>query len=206
MPKYKQIFENNKKWVAEKKATNEMFFENLAKGQNPEYLYIGCSDSRVAAEELMGMQPGEVFVHRNIANLVSPDDLNARSVISFALENLKVKHIVVCGHYYCGGIEAAMKDKNMGIMNQWLKNIRDVYQSHKDELIAIENEDKKLNRLAELNVIEQCINVLRTKEVQKAYLETGFPIVHGWVFDMKSGELVDLNLDPKKILKEIQQI
>ncbi len=206
MPKYKQIFENNKKWVAEKKATNEQFFENLAKGQDPDYLYIGCSDSRVTAEELMGMQPGEVFVHRNIANVVSNTDLNAMSVISFAVEHLNVKHIIVCGHYNCFGIKAAMQPKDMGTLNPWLRNIRDVYRQHSDELNAIGNEEEKYNRLVELNVLEQCVNVIKTAEVQKAYTSTGYPIVHGWVFNVKSGGLIDLNLDFEKILKDIQSI
>ncbi len=206
MPKYKQIFENNRKWIAEKKASNEEFFENLAKGQNPDYLYIGCSDSRVTAEDLMGMQPGDVFVHRNIANIVNPNDLNAMSVINFAVEHLQVKHIIVCGHYFCGGIEAAMQEKDMGIMNQWLRNIRDVYRDHRDELNVIEDDEKRNNRLTELNVVEQCVNVIKTAEVQKAYMASGYPIVHGWVFNVKNGELIDLNLDFHKILKEVQEI
>ena len=206
MPKYDQIFENNKKWVAEKKATNKQFFENLAKGQDPDYLYIGCSDSRVTAEELMGMQPGEVFVHRNVANVVSGMDLNAMSVINLAVEYLNVKHIIVCGHYNCFGIKAAMQPMDMGIVNPWLRNIRDVYRLHNDELNAIGDDKEKYNRLVELNVIEQCINVIKTAEVQKSYLSRGYPKVHGWVFDVKTGRLIDLNLDFETILKEIQNI
>lgn len=206
MPTYNQIFENNRKWVEEKKASDKDFFEKLAKGQDPDYLYIGCSDSRVTAEDLMGMQPGEVFVHRNIANLINNTDLNVMSVINFAVIHLKVKHIVVCGHYYCGGVKAAMEQKDMGILNPWLRNIRDVYRLHRDELNAITDEDKQYKRLVELNVEEQCLNVIKTASVQKAYLNSKYPMVHGWVFDIRTGELIDLNIDFKTILNDIQEI
>ena len=206
MPTYNQIFENNRKWVEEKKASDKDFFEKLAKGQDPDYLYIGCSDSRVTAEDLMGMQPGEVFVHRNIANLINNTDLNVMSVINFAVIHLKVKHIVVCGHYYCGGVKAAMEQRDMGILNPWLRNIRDVYRLHRDELNAITDEDKQYQRLVELNVEEQCLNVIKTASVQKAYLNSKYPMVHGWVFDVRTGELIDLNIDFTTILKDIQEI
>ena len=206
MPTYQQIFENNKKWVAQKKASNKDFFENLAKGQNPDFLYIGCSDSRVTAEDLMGMEPGEVFVHRNIANVISNNDMSAMSVITFAVRHLQVKHIVVCGHYYCGGVKAAMQAKDFGLLNPWLRNIRDVYRLHKDELNTIEDEEQKYMKLVELNVEEQCLNVLKTTSVQNAYLKTGYPKVHGWVFDVHTGELIDLNFDFQKKLKEILDI
>lgn len=206
MTTYKQIFENNKKWVAEKKASDKEFFENLAKGQDPDFLYIGCSDSRVTVEDLMGLEPGEVFVHRNIANLVCNNDLNVMSVINYAVAHLQVKHIVVCGHYYCGGVKAAMQDRDLGILNPWLRNIRDVFRLHKDELNAIHDEEQKYKRLVELNVEEQCNNIIKTAVLQQAYLRTGYPLVHGWVFDVKTGELIDLNLDFPKMLKEIQEI
>ena len=206
MPTYNQIFENNRKWVEEKKASDKDFFEKLAKGQDPDYLYIGCSDSRVTAEDLMGMQPGEVFVHRNIANLINNTDLNVMSVINFAVIHLKVKHIVVCGHYYCGGVKAAMEQRDMGILNPWLRNIRDVYRLHRDELNAITDEDKQYQRLVELNVEEQCLNVIKTASVQKAYLNSKYPMVHGWVFDVRTGELIDLNIDFKTILNDIREI
>lgn len=206
MPTYNQIFENNRKWVEEKKASDKDFFEKLAKGQDPDYLYIGCSDSRVTAEDLMGMQPGEVFVHRNIANLINNTDLNVMSVINFAVIHLKVKHIVVCGHYYCGGVKAAMEQRDMGILNPWLRNIRDVYRLHREELNAITDEDKQYKRLVELNVEEQCLNVIKTASVQKAYLNSKYPMVHGWVFDIRTGELIDLNIDFATILKDIQEI
>jgi carbonic anhydrase len=206
MTTYKQIFENNKKWVAEKKLSDKEFFENLAKGQDPDFLYIGCSDSRVTVEDLMGLEPGEVFVHRNIANLVCNNDLNVMSVINYAVAHLQVKHIVVCGHYYCGGVKAAMQDRDLGILNPWLRNIRDVFRLHKDELNAIHDEEQKYKRLVELNVEEQCNNIIKTAVLQQAYLRTGYPLVHGWVFDVRTGELIDLNLDFPKMLKEIQEI
>lgn len=201
----KKIFEGNKKWVAEKIGQDSDYFKNLSKGQNPEILYIGCSDSRVTAEELMGVGPGEAFIHRNIANMVSSLDLSAMSVINYAVQHLKVKHIIVCGHYYCGGVKAAMQSADLGILNPWLRNIRDVYRLHHDELNEIENEDEKYNRLVELNVQEQCINVVKTADVQKAYRERDLT-VHGWVFDIHSGKLIDLKIDFKKIVEGISEI
>ncbi|HMQ47724.1 MAG TPA: carbonic anhydrase [Saprospiraceae bacterium] len=206
MSLYQEIFENNQKWVAEKKASNSEFFKHLAEGQSPEFLYIGCSDSRVTAEEMSGVQPGEMFVHRNIANVVSNTDLNAMSVIQYAVGHLKVKHVVVCGHYYCGGVKAAMQAQDLGILNPWLRNIRDVYRLHKDELNAIADEDARYKRLVELNVEEQCINVIKTAIVQKQFVETGYPIVHGWVFDIRTGNLIDLKIDFEEKLKHIQEI
>jgi carbonic anhydrase len=206
MPDYKEVFNNNLKWLMEKKMHDASFFEKLAKDQHPEYLYIGCSDSRVTAEDMMGAQPGEVFIHRNVANVVNAIDLNAMTVINYAVRNLKVKHIVVCGHYGCGGIKAAMVPKDMGILNPWLRNIRDVYRLHMAELDAITDETKRYDRLVELNVQEQCVNVIKTAVVQQHYLQNGYPTVHGWVFDIKTGQLKDLELDFKKILKDIQKI
>ena len=203
---YKVIFENNKKWVEKKLGEDADFFKNLAKEQNPEYLYIGCSDSRVTTEELMGLKPGEVFVHRNIANLVNTLDLNAISAIQYAVEHLKVKHIIVCGHYDCGGIKAAMSPEDLGLLNPWLRNIRDIYRLHRIELDAMTDEKERNNRLVELNVQEQCINVIKLACVQERYIVDEYPIVHGWVFDISTGKLKDLNLDFKNILKDIQEI
>ncbi len=199
------IFENNKKWISEKLAVDANYFENLSTGQHPEFLYIGCSDSRVTAEDLMGVQPGEVFIHRNIANLVNNVDLSVMSVINYAVRHLKVKHVVVCGHYNCGGVKAAMQPVDMGILNPWLRNIRDVYRTHKDELNAIENENERYNRLVELNVQEQCINLIKTAAIQEAYKERGLT-VHGWVFDIHTGKLIDLKIDFPKILSSIMEI
>jgi len=200
-----QIFENNRNWISTKLDLDEHYFENLSLGQNPEVLYIGCSDSRVTAEELMGAQPGEVFVHRNIANMVPNTDLNVMSVINYAVNHLKVNHIVVCGHYYCGGVKAAMQSADLGILNPWLRSIRDVYRLHKDEMKDIKDEDEKYKRLVELNVQEQCVNVIKTADVQRAYSERNIR-VHGWVFDIHSGKLIDLKINFRKILEGIMEI
>lgn len=206
MVSYEQIFENNRLWITQKTSNEKGFFEKLAKDQTPEYLYIGCSDSRVTAEDLMGAEPGEVFIHRNVANVVASIDLNALSVINYAVEHLRVKRIVVCGHYGCGGVKAAMQAKDLGILNPWLRNIRDVYRLHKEELNAIEDEHARYDRLVELNVQEQCVNVIKTAVVQQRYVTEGYPTVHGWVFDIRTGTLKDLKIDFRKILEEIQEI
>lgn len=202
---FKEIFENNEKWIAQKLSIDPEYFTTLSKGQSPDYLYIGCSDSRVTAEDLMGLQPGQVFIHRNIANMVVSIDLNIMSVINYAVRHLKVKHVIVCGHYGCGGVKAAMQPQDMGILNPWLRNIRDVYRIHMDELNAIADEEKRYERLIELNVQEQCINVIKTAAVQEAYRERGLT-VHGWVFDIHTGKLIDLNIDFDNILQDIMKI
>ncbi|MDO9001693.1 MAG: carbonic anhydrase [Bacteroidota bacterium] len=199
------IFKNNLNWVADKLVNDKDYFENLSKGQSPSMLYIGCSDSRVTAEEMMGVKPGEVFVHRNIANLVNNVDLNVMSVINYGVRHLKVKHVVVCGHYNCGGVKAAMQATDMGILNPWLRGIRDVYRLHKNELNNIKDEGERYNRLIELNVQEQCVNIIKTAAVQEAYFERGL-IVHGWIFDIKTGKLKDLNINFDKVLKNIRDI
>ncbi len=206
MTLYEQIFENNKQWVASKTATDADFFKKLALNQTPEFLYIGCSDSRVTAEDLMGLQPGDVFVHRNVANLVNATDLNVMAVINYAVRHLGVKHVVVCGHYNCGGVKAAMQPKDLGILNPWLRNIRDVYRLHKEELNAIKDEGQRYDRLVELNVQEQCVNVIKLASVQQQYVQNGYPTVHGWVFDLKSGLLKDLKINFVEILHGIQEI
>lgn len=200
-----QIFINNRHWIEEKLKSNKDYFKQLSKGQNPELLYIGCSDSRVTAEELMGLKPGEVFVHRNIANMVPNTDLSSMSVINYAVRYLKVKHIIVCGHYYCGGIKEAMLSKDLGLLNPWLRNIRDVYRIHRCELDSIPEEEGRYKRLVELNVIEQCINVIKTAEVQKAYKERDLK-VSGWVFDIHTGILRDLEIDFDHIMRDIMEI
>lgn len=203
---YQEIFIANKKWVQKKNEEDPDFFAHLAREQNPDYLYIGCSDSRVHANEIMGLEPGQVFVHRNIANMVVNADLNALSVINYGVEYLKVKYIIVCGHYNCGGIMAAMQPKDMGILNPWLRNVRDVYRLHERELDAIENPKDRFNRLVEINVYEQCLNVIKTAEVQKSYLERGYPRVAGWVYDLNEGVLIDLKIDFEKELNRIRKI
>jgi carbonic anhydrase len=200
-----QIFANNKEWIAEKLKVDSDYFNNLSLGQSPQILYIGCSDSRVSSEEIMGAKPGEVFVHRNLANMVPNTDLNVMSVINYSVSYLKVKHVVVCGHYYCNGVKAAMKSEDMGILNPWLRNIRDVYRIHRSELDNIKDEELRYKRLVELNVQEQCVNVLKTSDVQKAYKERTLT-VNGWVFDIKTGLLIDLKIDFDKILQKIMEI
>ena len=203
---YKKIFENNRAWVEARMQQDPHFFERMAYAQNPDYLYIGCSDSRVSAEEMMGLSPGEVFVHRNVANVVNAIDMNASSVIQYAVRELKVKHIIVCGHYHCGGIAAAMEQKDYGLLNPWLRNIRDVYRIHQEELDAIEDPATRFDRLVELNVQEQVINVIKMTSVQQRYAEEGLPVVHGWVFDVRTGLLKDLEIDFEAILGDIMQI
>jgi len=200
-----RIFSNNEQWVKDKLGIDGNYFQELAKGQSPEILYIGCSDSRVAAEELMGVGPGDIFVHRNIANMVPNTDLSAMSVIEYAVAHLKVKHVVVCGHYNCGGVKAAMQSADLGILNPWLRNIRDVYRLHNKELNDIQDEGERYNRLVELNVQEQCVNVLKTSVVQRAYRDRGLT-VHGWVFDVSTGRLIDLKIDFESILGRIQEV
>lgn len=200
-----RVFQNNKQWIKDKLASDANYFESLGAGQNPELLFIGCSDSRVTAEELMGLGPGDVFVHRNIANMVISIDLNVMSVVNYAVEHLKVNHVVVCGHYGCGGVKAAMQSADLGILNPWLRNIRDVYRIHKNELKHITDEETKYERLIELNVQEQCVNLIKTAAVQKAARERGLK-VHGWVFDVHTGQLIDLKMDFDSILESIREI
>lgn len=200
-----KVFKNNEKWIKEKLAMDPDFFKHLAEGQNPELLFIGCSDSRVTSEELMGMGPGEVFVHRNIANMVISIDLNVMSVVNYAVDHLIVKDIVVCGHYGCGGVKAAMQSADLGILNPWLRNIRDVYRMHRTKLNAIEDDEKRYDRLVELNVREQCINLIKTAAVQRANRDRGLK-VHGWVFDVSTGKLIDLKIDFNKYLNKIMEI
>ncbi len=202
---FDNIFLNNEKWIQEKLELDPQYFEKLSMGQSPEILYIGCSDSRVTAEDLMGAKPGEVFIHRNIANMVISIDLNIMSVLNYAVRHLKVKHVVVCGHYECGGVKAAMTSADMGILNPWLRNIRDVYRLHQTELDNISDSAKRYNRLIELNVQEQCVNLIKTAAVQEAHKERGL-MVHGWVFDIHTGKIIDLKIDFPTILKDIMKI
>lgn len=203
---FERVFENNRTWIAERKAVDPDYFKHLAQGQKPEVLFIGCSDSRVTAEELMGAMPGEVFVHRNISNVVGSTDLNALSVVEYAIGALQVKHVVVCGHYGCGGVKAAMEPQDLGLLNPWLRRIRDVYRLHRKELDAITDEQKRYDRLVEINVEEQCLNVIKTAVFQKSFLRGGIPAVHGWVFNMATGELIDLHFDFEARLEEVREI
>jgi carbonic anhydrase len=203
---FKQIFQNNEKWINEKLSSNPDYFTQLAKGQSPEYLYIGCSDSRVTAEDLMGVQPGQVFIHRNIANQVIPTDNNVNAVVQYAVEHLKVKHIIVCGHYECGGVKAALNPSDMGQLNSWLQTLRDVRRLHKNELESISDDNQRFDRLVELNVLEQCMNIIKIDHVQKSWYKTGFPKIHGWVFNVRNGKLIDLGLDMEKEFMSIRSI
>jgi carbonic anhydrase len=203
---FHQLFKNNEKWISEKLSLDPLYFEKLSKGQSPEFLYIGCSDSRVTAEDLMGLQPGEVFIHRNIANLVIPTDNNINAVIQYAVEHLKVRHIIVCGHYECGGVKAALHPSDMGQLNSWLQTLRDVRRLHQSELAAFEDPQKEFDRLVELNVFEQCMNIIKIDHVQKAWYKTGYPNIHGWVFDVRTGKLIDLGLNMEKEFSTIREI
>lgn len=203
---YKEIFEANKKWVEDKNHEDPEFFQKLSKDQHPEFLYIGCSDSRVHANEIMGLQPGQVFVHRNIANMVINTDLNALSVIDYGVEYLKVKYIIVCGHYNCGGIRAAMNFTDHGVISPWLRSIRDVYRLHEKDLIQIEDLDERMKRFVEINVSEQCINVMKIKEVRDSFISNGYPRVVGWVYDLDNGILRDLNIDFQKEFDRIHNL
>ena len=199
------IFKNNERWINERLATDANYFNKLSSGQEPQLLYIGCSDSRVSAEEIMGLKPGEVFVHRNISNIVGNIDLNTQSVVDFAVKHLHVKHIVVCGHYQCGGVKAAMQAKDLGLLNPWLRIIRDVYRLHDKELNAITDPEKRYDRLVELNVLEQCINLIKIASVQEAYNNKEMHI-HGWVMNIKSGKLIDLKIDMEKEMEHIKEV
>jgi carbonic anhydrase len=206
MTDLRKIFQNNETWVSEKLSNDPKYFEKLSKGQHPELLYIGCSDSRVSVEDLMGLEPGDIFVHRNVANLVVGTDNNLNAVVQYAVEHLKVKHLIVCGHYECGGIMAALQPSDMGQLNSWLQTLRDVYRFHQDELNEIVDKQKRFDRLVDLNVMEQCINIFKIDHVQRSWYKTGFPKVHGWVFDVRTGALKDLQLNSKELFGEIRSI
>jgi carbonic anhydrase len=191
---YEELLQGNKDWVANQLAVDPDFFTKLAKGQNPDVLWIGCSDSRVPANEVTNSKPGEVFVHRNIANMCVHSDMNMLSVLDYAVNVLKVKHVIVAGHYNCGGIAAALSSQQFGLIDNWLRHIKDVYRMHSDELDNIENEADKINRLVELNVVEQVYNLCKTTIVQNAWKKRADLEVHGWVIQLDSGYVKDLNV------------
>ena len=184
---YEKLLHENKVWAKEQQETDPEFFKRLASQQAPEFLWIGCSDSRVPADKITGTEPGEIFVHRNIANLVVNTDLNLLSVLQYAVEVLKVKHIIVCGHYGCGGIKAAMTQHHFGIINHWLKNIKDIYRLHRDKIDALPTEEERVNKLTELNVEEQIFNLAKTSIVQTAWKNEHRPQLHGWVYGLNDG-------------------
>jgi carbonic anhydrase len=205
---YKKLIENNREWVAKKTAQDPDFFNRLSKGQQPPLLWIGCADSRVPANEIIGADPGEVFVHRNIANMVVHTDMNMLSVLDYAVNVLKVKHVIVCGHYGCGGVAAAMTNKHIGLIDNWIRHIKDVYRFHSEELNAIEDEGTRLNRFIELNVFEQVLDLAKTSIIQTAW-ERGQEVhLHGWVYDIKDGLVKDLEVTIKNNdkLTEVYQL
>jgi carbonic anhydrase len=205
---YNQLLQNNKNWVKSKLDQDPDYFKRLSLGQSPPILWIGCADSRVPANEIIGAEPGEVFVHRNIANMVVHSDMNMLSVLDYAVNVLKVKHIIVCGHYGCGGVQAAMTNKHIGLIDNWIRHIKDVYRFHQDELNAIENESERFNQFVELNVVEQVLNLAKTSIVQTAW-EGGQQVhVHGWVYGIHDGIIKDLNMTIRdnKSLSEVYQL
>ncbi|MCB2182096.1 MAG: carbonate dehydratase [Desulfobulbaceae bacterium] len=199
------LFENNKKWANKIKESDPDFFTKLSKQQSPEYLWVGCSDSRVPANEIVNLLPGDIFVHRNIANLVIHTDMNCLSVLQYAVEVLKVKHIIVCGHYGCGGIKAAMDNREHGLIDNWLRHIKDTYHKHQGRIDALQTEKEKINLMCELNVVEQVANICHTTIVQNAWKSNQELTVHGWIYGIEDGILQDLNVCIKN-LDEISRI
>ncbi|UUF14192.1 MULTISPECIES: carbonate dehydratase [Flavobacterium] len=191
---YEQILENNKKWVEDSLAKDPNYFADLAKGQSPPLLWIGCSDSRVPANEIIGAKPGEVFVHRNIANMVVHSDMNMLSVLDYAVNVLKVKHVIVCGHYGCGGVKAAMGNLSVGIIDNWIRHIKDEYRLHDKYLNSIEDETERFNAFVEINAKEQVYNLAKTSIVQSAWKNGQDLMLHGWVYGLNSGFVTDLNV------------
>jgi carbonic anhydrase len=205
---YNQLLHNNKEWVAKKTANDPDFFKRLAQGQQPPLLWIGCADSRVPANEIIGADPGEVFVHRNIANMVLHTDMSMLSVLDYAVNVLKVKHVIVCGHYGCGGVQAAMTNRHFGLIDNWIRHIKDVYRFHADELNVIRDEKQRFNRFVELNVTEQVMDLAKTSIVQEAW-ERGQELhLHGWVYDVADGLIKDLDVTIRdnNSLSEVYQL
>lgn len=201
MDELKPLFEKNREWAQSILKTDPHFFERLSKQQTPEYLWIGCSDSRVPANEIVGLNPGELFVHRNVSNLVIHTDMNCLSVMQYAIAILKVKHIIVCGHYGCGGIRAAMEDSPHGLIDNWLRNVRDLYYTNEAELKAITDAEKRTDRLCELNVISQVYNVCNTTLVQKAWFKGQDLTVHGWIYSINDGLLRDMKVSISSLIE-----
>lgn len=203
MELYQQVFENNKTWVQEKLSQDPTYFTELAKSQHPDFLYIGCSDSRVQPEDIMGIKPGEVFIHRNIANLVPNNDINSLSVLQYAVEQLHVKHIIVCGHYGCGGIKAAVQHADFGYLNTWLRNIQDIYRMNKSRLDALQDEEDRHRLLVEITVREQCLNIMKLSFVQQKYFFDKTIQIHGWVYDLADGSLVDMDINVDQMGRDL---
>ena len=205
---YKKIIDNNKKWVENQLALDIEYFKDLAKGQQPPLLWIGCSDSRVPANEIIGAKPGEVFVHRNIANMVIHSDMNMLSVLDYAVNVLKVKHVIVCGHYGCGGVKAAMGNQSIGLIDNWIRHIKDVYRLHEDYLNSFENEEDRFNKFVEINVQEQVFDLAKTSIVQGAWRNGQDLTLHGWTYGLNSGYVTDLdvNMSSNNELDEVYRL
>ena len=205
---YNQLLQNNKNWVKSKLDQDPDYFKRLSLGQSPPILWIGCADSRVPANEIIGAKPGEVFVHRNIANMVVHSDMNMLSVLDYAVNALKVKHVIVCGHYGCGGVKAAMGNTSIGIIDNWIRHIKDVYRFHQDELDAIENEKERFNKFVEINVKEQVMDLAKTSIVQNAWKNGQELSLHGWVYGLNDGYVTDLgvNFSCDKDLDDVYQL
>ncbi len=205
---YKKIIENNKEWVESKLVLDPNFFADLAKGQTPPLLWIGCSDSRVPANEIIGAKPGEVFVHRNIANMVVHSDMNMLSVLDYAVNVLKVEHVIVCGHYGCGGVKAAMGNQSIGIIDNWIRHIKDVYRLHNEYLDSFEDENERFNAFVEINVKEQVFDLCKTSIVQGAWKNGQNLTIHGWVYGLNSGYVTDLdvNFSSNDALEEVYKL
>lgn len=194
MKELPNLFENNKKWASEISASSPEFFSGLVAQQAPEYLWIGCSDSRVPANEIVGLLPGELFVHRNVANLVIHTDMNCLSVLQYAVDILRIKHVIVCGHYGCGGIKAAMENRAHGLVDNWLRHVRDIHHRYQEKLEALPNESERIRTLCELNAVEQVINVGNTTIIRDAWGRGQELAIHGWIYDIADGLLKDLNV------------
>jgi carbonic anhydrase len=205
---YKKILDNNKKWVESQLALDKDYFKDLAKGQQPPLLWIGCSDSRVPANEIIGAKPGEVFVHRNIANMVIHSDMNMLSVLDYAVNVLKVKHVIVCGHYGCGGVKAAMGNQSIGLIDNWIRHIKDVYRLHEHYLDTIEDEEERFNKFVELNAQEQVFDLAKTSIVQNAWRNGQELSLHGWTYGLNSGYVTDLgvNMSSNSELDEVYRL
>lgn len=195
---YNSLLEGNRNWVKKKTDEDPNFFINLSKGQTPQVLWIGCSDSRVPANEITGTNPGDIFVHRNIANMVVHSDMNMLSVLDYSVNILKVKHVIVCGHYGCGGVKAAMMNEQFGLVDNWIRHIKDVYRHHTDELENIKDEEQRFNRFVELNVIEQVFDLSKTSIIQNAWKDRHEPKIHGWVYALDTGIIKDLGVTMHK--------
>lgn len=204
MDDYKKLILNNQAWIVDILEDKPDYFDILSKGQEPKFLYIGCSDSRVPIEEITNSRPGDIFVHRNVANMVVHTDMNLLSVLQYAVEVLKVKHVIVCGHYNCGGVRAAMAHDDFGLINKWLRNIKEVYSKNRKEIESQDDFQKQFDKLVEFNVIEQANNVAKTAIVQKAWIKSEFPVIHGWVFDIHTGKIIEVcDIDKKNFEDDI---